>query len=126
MHGSGVVGEDEVAGGEEFDEFAQGGLSGEGLGLAFEVVVHLVADGDFVLRAEQEDAGVLWGSDFASGLGEVFGGPAFGSPEGGAGADADDTAFSEAFAALEAGFFRAIQANDDLGGKGVDEAGSSQ
>ena len=49
VHGSGVVGQDEVAGGEEFDEFAQGGLSGEGLGLAFEVVVHFVADGDFVL-----------------------------------------------------------------------------
>ena len=126
MHGSGVVGENEVAGGEEFDEFAEGGLSGEGLGPAFEVVVHFVADGNFILRAEQEDAGVVLVGDLAGGLGEIFGGPALGSTEGGTRADAYDFAFAQSGTAFDAGFFGAIKANEEFGGKGVDEAGAPQ
>ena len=59
-------------------------------------------------------------------LRKVFRSPAFGCSEGGTGADADDGTFSQPFAAFEASRLSAIEADDDFGGKGVDESGASQ
>ncbi len=126
MHGPGVVGEDEVAGGEEFDELGQGGGAGEGLSLVVEMTIHLVADGDFVAGAEEDEAGVQVVGHGAGGGGETLGGPALGASEGGTGADADDLAGAQAFASFGACGGRAVETDEQLGGEGIDEAGAAE
>ena len=92
VHSTGIVGEDETAGGEDFDEGGEGGFSGEVDGFDFGVGdsgANLFADFEFGLGAQDQGSGAGFASDLDGGFGEAFGKPAFCGAISGSGADSD-------------------------------------
>ncbi len=93
VHGAGIVGEEEAAGGGEIEELAQAGFAGEVTDAAAgtgEIVCNGLAESAFGGRAEDQES--IFFRKLGGAFGEAFGEPSLGVAVGGAGADADDGA----------------------------------
>lgn len=91
-----------------------------------QVAVDFVADGNLVARAKEQEASPAVLLKLPGGGSEVFGGPALGATEGGAGADADERAGAEAIAALLARSGGPVETDEGFGGEAIDEAGAAE